>query len=96
MAKQEFCRGAVVLEDGSLLLLLMGVNPFPAAAAAAAPPPFLLLEEGNDEEEEDESTATGALNGACGLPRGAGGNFEEVKRPPLLWARGVSPSHAAN
>ena len=93
MAKQEFCRGAVVLEDGSLLLLLMGVNPFPAAAAAP-PPPFLLLEEGND-EEEDESTATGALNGACGLPRGVGGNFEEVKRPPLQWARHQASSSGA-
>ena len=94
MAKQEFCRGAVVLEDGSLLVLLMGVNPLPAAAAAPPPPPFLWLEEGN-EEEEDGSTATGALNGACGLPRGVGGNFEEVKRPPLLWARHQASSSVA-
>ena len=53
IAKQEFCRGAVVLDDvGSLLLVLlllwlMGVNP--------------PLEE---EEEEEESTITGALYGA--------------------------------
>ena len=90
MAKQEeFCRGAVVFEDGSLLLLLMGVNPLPAPR----PPPFLLLEEDNDEEVE--STATGALNGACGLPRGVGGNFEETKRPLLQWARHQASSSVA-
>ena len=98
MAKPEFCRGAAGLDDGSLLLLLllllMGVNPLPAPAPAP-PPPFLLPEEHNDDREEEGSTATGALNGACGLPRGVGGNFEEVKRPLLQWARHQASSSVA-
>lgn len=96
MAKLEVCRGAAVgFEDGSLLLLLllMGVNPLPPSPPPPPPPPFLLPED--DNKEEEESTATGALNGACGLPRGVGGNFEEVKRPLLQWARHQASSSVA-
>ena len=95
MAKLELCRGAAGLEEeGGSLLLLMGVNPLPPPA----PPPFLLPEGHNDDEKEEEegSTATGALKGACGLPRGVGGNFDEVKRPLLLqWARHQASSSVA-
>ena len=74
----------------------------PPPPPSPPPPPFLLLEEGSDEEkeeeeeeEEEDSTATGALNGACGLPRGVGGNFEEMKRPLLQWARHHASSSVA-